>query len=75
MEDIDRYIEDRILESYEEVCEGMGIGDCIDENGETVEPSMWYWRGCSPQMNDPDMEEESYTKMLEKRYSKKKDVS
>jgi len=56
------YMYKKSIESYDDMCsEFMGIGDCIDENGDSVDSEEWYWRGCSSEMNEDIDDEEDFS--------------
>ena len=50
--DFDRYLDEKSYETYEVLHDELGVGECVDENDDVVEPSMWYWRGVSREMNE-----------------------
>lgn len=50
--DFQKYLDQKIEETYIDMHNELGLSECIDEYGETVDPQNWYWRGVSPQMNE-----------------------
>ena len=48
----ENYMYKKSIETYDGLCEDMGVGDMVDENGDATTPSTWYWRGCSKEMNE-----------------------
>ena len=48
----EEYMSKKELETFENLHDEMGLGDCVDENGMNTSPDQWYWPGCSPEMNE-----------------------
>lgn len=46
------YIYKKSIATYDDICDDMGVGDCVDENGCSIGSEDWYWNGASEEMNE-----------------------